>query len=194
MNSITEKNLRNFWRKVDKNKSNIFYNGERCWEWIGDSINGYGRMGIGIRHEISHRISWVIANGDIPDNLFVLHHCDNPPCVNPSHLFLGTRSDNMKDKEIKGRGNHATGDRNGSRLHPDRLARGDSNGSRLHPNKLMRGEDVGISKLTWEQVREIRRRYSFWGINGESAKTLAKEFGVSDTNIGDIVKNKIWKE
>lgn len=71
-----------------------------CWEWAGAKTdNGYGAY---MRYR-AHRYSFILFNGDITDGLLVLHKCDNPPCVNPSHLFLGTQSDNIKDCVSKGR-------------------------------------------------------------------------------------------
>ena len=76
-----------------------------CWEWQeGKSRRGYGVVhvpGVGTRR--AHRYSFEISRGPIPDGLFVLHHCDNPPCINPDHLFLGTHADNATDKTLKGR-------------------------------------------------------------------------------------------
>lgn len=195
MNILTQKDIERFWGKVDKNKSTTFYNGTRCWEWVGRHLaKGYGQMDIGSGGEQAHRVSWVTAYGEIPDGLWVLHHCDNRSCVSPSHLFLGTHQDNMDDMAMKGRKVVATGDKNGSRLHPEKLARGDKNGMRLHPEKVQRGERNGNSKLTWPQVREIRHRYAFLGIGGEGSYKLAKEFGVDSSIILDIVKKRIWKE
>ena len=80
-----------------------------CWLWHGarDPKNGYGNFGIEGGHngrtEKAHRAAWLLLVGPIPDGLFVLHKCDNPPCVNPAHLFLGTHQDNMDDKIEKGR-------------------------------------------------------------------------------------------
>ena len=86
-----------FWRKVDKS-------GE-CWLWQGATYcrMHYGCLGIGGRTTRAHRFSWELHNGPIPDGLCVLHRCDVPRCVNPDHLFLGTKLDNMKDRTAKGR-------------------------------------------------------------------------------------------
>ena len=74
-----------------------------CWLWVGrrDSY-GYGKLGK--KQTASHRLSWTIHFGPIPSGLCVLHRCDNPPCVNPAHLFLGTQLDNIRDMNAKGRG------------------------------------------------------------------------------------------
>jgi hypothetical protein len=78
--------------------------GEGCWEWQGPrSSGGYGRISIGRRTCSTHRVAWEITHGPIPDGMYVLHHCDNPPCCRPDHLFLGTLSDNMQDAVRKGR-------------------------------------------------------------------------------------------
>jgi hypothetical protein len=86
-----------FWEKVQK--------GDGCWVWSGGLISGYGRFVV--RHGLyvrAYRFSYELANGPIPDGLFVCHRCDNPPCVNPAHLFLGTCKDNFEDMRAKGRG------------------------------------------------------------------------------------------
>ena len=87
-----------FWSKVDKSGD--------CWEFLGYKCKlGYGRISFRCNsHWLTHRVSWVLHNGEIPDGLNVLHKCDNPGCVNPSHLFLGTHQDNMRDRDTKGRG------------------------------------------------------------------------------------------
>ena len=80
-----------------------------CLEWVGSKRNGYGRMIIGSRTDgtrksvSAHRIAYELAYGEIPIGMEVCHKCDNPCCVNPNHLFIGTRQDNIDDRERKGR-------------------------------------------------------------------------------------------
>jgi hypothetical protein len=88
---------RAFWSKV------ALGDDRECWEWTRKKARGYGRFDVRGWPVYAHRIAWVIAFGVIPDGLYVCHSCDNPPCVNPAHLFLGTAKDNMQDKVRKGR-------------------------------------------------------------------------------------------
>lgn len=93
---ITEKIIKRFFSKVTVAAG--------CWLWnAAKSKHGYGSFCVLGKTFRAHRISWVIKNGDILDNLFVLHKCDNPSCVNPEHLFLGTQKDNIIDCVNKGR-------------------------------------------------------------------------------------------
>lgn len=85
-----------FWPKVNKS--------DGCWNWNGFIYrNGYGQASHRNKKILAHRASWMVNNGPIPKGMFVLHHCDNPSCVNPDHLFLGTHQDNMRDQKAKGR-------------------------------------------------------------------------------------------
>lgn len=86
-----------FWKKADKSSG--------CWEWTGprNSTSGYGQVNLFGKHQTAHRWSWELTNGDIPKGMWILHRCDNPPCFNPEHLFLGTPADNVLDAQIKGR-------------------------------------------------------------------------------------------
>jgi len=75
-----------------------------CMEWTGwRTEDGYGRIGSGNKKKYMHRISYELTFGSIPDGLWVLHRCDNPPCLNPNHFFLGTLKDNFQDMYRKGR-------------------------------------------------------------------------------------------
>lgn len=108
-----------FWKRVVK--------GEGCWLWTGrTNKKGYGQISINSKDVLAHRASWEIANGSIPEDKDVLHKCDNPPCVRPDHLFLGTDHENMLDMWKKKR----------------------------HPSN--KRESNGRAKLTETQVVEIR--------------------------------------
>lgn len=75
-----------------------------CWWWHGaKNSQGYGKLRAGNKWWTAHRISYLLHKGKIPPDLWVLHRCDNPSCVNPDHLFLGTRQDNIEDARQKGR-------------------------------------------------------------------------------------------
>jgi hypothetical protein len=98
-----------------------------CWEYQGyQDRGGYCHIFYKGKERRVHRVAWMTWRGPIPDGLFVLHHCDNPRCINPKHLFLGTDADNAHDKISKGRAVN------------------------------LKGEDHGNAKLTSQQVSEIR--------------------------------------
>lgn len=88
-----------FWTKVRRT--------DGCWEWTGQKhMRGYGLQAVHHVKRYTHRISWELTNGPIPAGMVVMHRCDNPPCVRPDHLVLGTKRDNTQDMLRKGRGRH----------------------------------------------------------------------------------------
>lgn len=111
---LTEKDKNRFLEKFKIGNRN------ECWEWEASKFpHGYGQFGLVpiVRcHKTvyAHRISYQIFKGNIPKGLHVLHICDNKSCVNPNHLYAGTHSDNMIDREVSGLANHACGERVGS--------------------------------------------------------------------------------
>lgn len=116
-----------FFRFVEKT--------DGCWLWTGKSVNkkGYGSIslgGKGGKHKLAHRLSYEMHKGSIPDGLVVMHQCDNPKCVNPDHLEVGTQSQNIKDAIARGR--------------------------KQMPTCKTRGEECGASKLTEQIVLDIR--------------------------------------
>jgi hypothetical protein len=147
--------------------------------WPRDQ-KGYGKRTIDGVRWVAHRWAWTQANGPIPDGKIICHACDNPPCVNVTHLWLGTHAQNIADRDAKGR--TATGDRNGSRTHPERRPRGPA---MRHPKP---GESNGRAVLTEANVIVIRELAHV----GHSYRGLAREYGVSPRTIARIVKGEDW--
>jgi hypothetical protein len=170
-----------FWSKVNKNGSAPLHYPAlgQCWEWTGSKIpGGYGTLRISreLGAKLAHRISYLLNIGDIAHNesyhgICVLHKCDNPGCVNPEHLFLGTNQDNMDDMVIKNRQNKAKGYANGMLTRPERRPRGE-----LH----------GLAKFTEEDVLYIRS-------SSLSRVDLSKKFNVNKSTIERIINRKTWK-
>lgn len=123
---LNETQTKNFWDKVQKS--------DGCWNWTGCRRRLYGSFQFSFnkikRHIPSHRVAYAMFKGAIPRGLLICHTCDNPSCVNPDHLFLGTNMDNMLDKMRKGRSNR------------------------------QKGISHGMAKLNNEQVLQIRKRYA----------------------------------
>jgi len=156
-----------FWSKVDRRGP-----GE-CWEWIaGRCRAGYGYVQWEGRLQSAHRVAWQLAHGPIPEGLHVLHHCDNPGCVNAvGHLFLGTNAENMADRDAKGR-----------------QAKSDRHGSHTHPERWPRGEAHVRSKVTTADVRLIRALRA----SGVPRVDVARRFGLTAASIYRICLRKTW--
>jgi HNH endonuclease len=159
-----------FWEKVQKT--------ETCWVWTGTmETGGYGRINVGGKWQRAHRVAWELSIGPIQAGLCVCHRCDNPPCVNPAHLFLGTQRDNLRDMVAKGR--------QGCVTRPDRVARGERHGS---------------CKLTESEVLDIRAnchpaRRGGAGSNAKSPVSLsafARKYGVRLYAVQRIVAGDTW--
>ena len=160
-----------FWEKVDKSPGH----GQRgdCWVWTAyRDRDGYGNFHIEAHPEKAHRVSYRISKGDIPAGIFVLHSCDNPPCVNPEHLSLGTVQDNSDQMVARGR-----------------APTGDQHWAHVHPEKVRHGSRINTTKLTVGQVQEIRQRCAF----GTTYAALGREYGVYPSTIRRVANRKCWK-
>ncbi len=155
-----------FWSKVRKTD-------DGCWFWLGGKIKGYGRFAIDRRRYVrAHRYSFELTRGPVPDGLGVLHECDNPGCVRPDHLFVGTDADNVADRDAKGR-----------------TARGDRSGARTVPSARPRGDAHAMSKLTGPSVALLKQRLR----DGATQREVADEFGVASPTISHIVAGRTWR-
>jgi hypothetical protein len=142
-----------FWRKVTKTDS--------CWVWSASrNGKGYGQINRNKKPVLAHRLSWELHFGKIPEDRSVLHRCDNPACVRPDHLFLGTQADNIADMVKKGRV---------------------AAGTRLPHTKLTDAQVLEIRQAYRGNVKYT---------NGPSLKELAKKYGVGSVEIHNIVKRK----
>lgn len=130
-----------------------------CWLWTAStSSDGYGKLQVDKKTTYAHRFSWELHNGPIPNGLLVLHECDVPACVNPKHLFLGDNQVNADDKTHKGR------------------------------NNSPRGEDHGKSKLTDEEVLNMREDRK----NGMTVINLIEKYGISKSTVYRAVNEESW--
>ena len=145
-----------FWSKVA-----ITADDNQCWLWLaGKTDNRYGHFWYNSKVDKAHRVAWMLPDYVLPDGMEVCHSCDNPSCVNPKHLFLGTHQDNVDDMNLKGRG---------------------------YKFKLYQNENHSNHKLTDVQVIEIRKQYALGGISMEK---LGFEYSVSASQICVIVNHK----
>lgn len=155
-----------FWSHVNKT--------DYCWLWTGSKRNkGYGAFVWADRGLIvqgrAHRYSWELVNGPIPKGLCCLHRCDTPACVNPDHLWIGTKAENNRDMWLKGR--HVAG------------------GTYCGEGKYKRGEKHHNSVLSFEVVTAIRNDHKI----GLGYIRLGKKYGVSMSCARKVVKGITWK-
>lgn len=133
---LTEKDQKRFWSKVKKGSA------EECWIWTANkNARGYGSINLRAGMFRANRISVVLAGIDLPNDMEVMHDCpngDNPSCVNPSHLKIGTHIENMRDRERKGRGVVPRGDNHHFRKNPSLAPRGIRNGKYTKPERTPR--------------------------------------------------------
>lgn len=166
-----------FWSKVDVKGE------DDCWQWHGTIMHprgkhgrgGYGNIYVNGGKMLAHRLSWVIANGSIPEGLWVLHTCHNRACVNPTHLYVGTAKDNTRDAIVRGT------------QYKHQFPKGQTH-NKGHTRS--RGELNSQAKLTELEVREIRSLYS----TGNYTQTeLGRRYGVTPPQISHIVNLKTWQ-
>jgi hypothetical protein len=138
---------------------------ETCWLWTGQNVRGYGTLYDGGRTRRANRVAYELFIGEIPEGMLVCHSCDNPSCVNPEHLWLGTCSDNMKDCVNKGR-----------------------HQAQVNPMWCARGEAIPVSKLTANDVVKIRCLYK----DGLTLRTIGKMFSVAHVTILKVIHKMTW--
>lgn len=166
---LSEKDAARFWSRVDVKSV------DECWPWKQSCFRGgYGQWKLRGRNLKAHRIAYALTFGDDPTRL-VLHSCDNPPCCNPAHHFLGDEAANSADCKNKGRLNTAAGERHGSKTKPERVSQGTR-----HPH----------ARLTEEDVRTIHREYR----EGQTThRELAERFGLKRESVSEILRGNNWK-
>jgi hypothetical protein len=220
LEKISQKDIDRFWSHID------IRNEDECWEWkLSKDKDGYGRLKVRKNNVIymirANRFSYMVTFGEIPENMSILHSCDNPSCVNPKHLRAGTLLDNANDREIRKRHKHLA-TTIGEECYSSKIKESDVPViRRLYEENILTlkeiGDMYGIGERTiysiargtsWSYVdgaiqnrrpphrklneKDIKEiRYLY--ANGASRLELAKKYDVTKTNIKHIVNFKTWK-
>lgn len=172
-NALREERIASFWALTIPEPNT------GCWLWLGtEGPRGYGRLSFCGRRQRANRCAWEITRGPIADGLFVCHRCDQPSCVNPDHLFLGTHQDNMSDMARKGRGR-------GCNPNP---RRGDAHHARARPEVVARGERSGSAKVTSAMVLALRARRA----QGQTFLRIATEMGLPMNLVRCAAIGRTW--
>jgi hypothetical protein len=162
-----------FWPKVNKGGPIIRPELGPCWMWTGCHVqSGHGQLWVDGKMRSATHVALQLAGTPVPAGLFACHHCDNPPCVNTAHLFIGTAADNSADMSRK-----------------NRNRKGNDHPFHLHPELVKRGEEVGGARLCTADVVEIRRLRG----RGHSLKQIGRMYDVSWTTIRSIDQGKTWR-
>lgn len=154
-----------------------------CHLWLGSVSGGmgYGTMRVDGKNQRAHRLAWSALNGTIPPKMLICHRCDNPHCINPDHLFLGTYKDNNSDRRSKRRDHWF--------VRPELAAEQLGKARKVAAKNAARGERVSTAKLTSFQVREIKEAV----LNGEKQRAVAARFNISQTVVCHIATKKRWR-
>lgn len=161
---LSQFDIDRFWSNVD------IFGSDECWPWLGNrNQDGYGRFWLNEKLEGAHRISWMLVNGVIPvlfdgRSSMICHSCDNPPCCNPSHLFIGNNKINQKDSAVKDQGDR---------------------GEFLR----CKGQNHPAASKTEVEIKEIKR-YLRKGVLTQ--KEIAKMYGLAQPTIAAINTGKTW--
>ena len=162
-----------------------------CVEWAAHrNALGYGvfRDRHGESMKLAHRVAYALANGPIPDGLLVLHRCDNPSCVNVAHLYLGTDSDNTRDKLERGRMVVRTGERHHAFLRPWVYRRGADSWPAQNKDRMARGSKAAAAKMTEEKVIAARAMRD----DGATFAAIGAAFGIGLTTAHKLCTGKTW--
>ena len=158
-----------FWKQLT-----VTANGCREWPRHRNKY-GYGVVKrAAFRDWPAHRVAWVLANGSIPDGMRILHRCDNPPCCEPAHLFVGTTGDNNRDAVGKGRQRH-----------------GEGHWARRDPARWETVRQLGTrqtTKLDPAKVRAIRAARA----DGQPIKLIAEQYGISVSQAANVIHRRRW--